>query len=695
MKKKTLYKALLLAAVPAVMLSSCDYLDVVPNETVDENDVMKDAAAVRDYLYSCYDKVQVLPNKYTSFESATDEFLCPEGWEEDRARLQWNQINATNAPGYWNDFYYNIGQCYHFLRDIEQYAPEGFDERVKKRYIAEANFLIAFYHMRLLNAFGPIPLIREFQSANLSTDEFPGRSPYDECVQFIVDKINEAIPDLPDNTSADEWCRATKTIAKSIKSRLLLYAASPMWNGSFPFVGWTNKDGSALVNSTSDKGKWQTALDAALDAIQTAEGQGFRLLTREDGEKIAENLASDIDTKELEERGLTTKAQALYCWVPGVVNDPADPKYDEDFFKTIVALRYLHNTTPKDGNPEIIWAVWWDMNTRQYACLPRNIAKKAGESAYGQGWMAESPTLYSVEHFLTKDGTLPDFDPKFSKDDSWRLASAGIPNEEKQYTPFVGGDKQTFTVRHEDVININANREPRFYASFSFDGDMMFSRVRGGEPLWINVKSHNVDGKGDGEEKNGEKVNGGQGFFSDSRDYLSCGYITKKWNSPNEFYNTQSGQASWDSDRPMTIIRLAELYLNAAECYAELGQTDKAIEYVNKIRERAYVRNLTADDLTKQSIVEWVRTERFIELWGEGLRYYDLRRWLIAPERLNKNAYEGLYSREQEISFEKFNQRTKMSIFNGKLQWDDRMYLMPVPSDDVYANPQMVQAPKY
>ena len=702
MKKITLYKALLIAAAPAMMLSSCDYLDVQPNEKVDEDDVMKDANAVRDYLYSCYDKTSAtneLPCDYHSFEAATDEFICPAAWEENRAFMQWNQMTATEHTSfYWNDFYYNIGQCYHFLLDIDRYAPAGFSEETKKAYKAEANFLIAFYHMRLLNAYGPIPLIKEYQSANQTTDQFPGRSPYDECVKFIVDKFDEAIQDLPETRDTREWGRATKTIARAMKSRLLLYAASPMWNGSFPFVGWTNKDGSALVNNTEDRSKWQTALDAALEAIQNAEAQGFHLLTSDEGVAIAELLAPDVDEEELESKGLTSKAQAYYCWVPGVVNDPADPNYDEEFFKTILALRYVHNTTPNQGNKEIIWATYGQENAsswmRRQACLPRNIGRTPNkdDKKTANGWMAESPTLYSVEHFLTKDGTLPDFDPKFGKDDSWKFASANIPNEEKQYTPYEGGDKKTFEIRHTDIININVNREPRFYASFSFDGDMMFSRIRGGEPLWLNIKSENEDGKGDGDGSEG-----GQGVNADSRDYCVCGYFTKKWNFPHEYYNTESGTDSWGGDRIMTLLRIAELYLNAAECYAELGQTDKALEYVNKIRRRAYVRDLTSADLANMSIVDWVRNERFIELWGEGLRYYDLRRWLIAPERLSTSAYEGLCAKYETmpIPFEVFNKRTKVSIFNGKLQWDDRMYLMAVPSVDVYANPQMVQAPKY
>ena len=132
-----------------------------------------------------------------------------------------------------------------------------------------------------------------------------------------------------------------------------------------------------------------------------------------------------------------------------------------------------------------------------------------------------------------------------------------------------------------------------------------------------------------------------------------------------------------------------------AECYAELGEVNNALQYLNPIRRRAGVPELTEADVTSEmSIVDWVRNERFIELWGEGHRYYDVRRWMTAPELLKAGAREGLNVEGAGMNptFEELNQRT---VINQQFQWDNRMYLWPIASSEVYSNPQLIQSPGY
>lgn len=91
------------------------------------------------------------------------------------------------------------------------------------------------------------------------------------------------------------------------------------------------------------------------------------------------------------------------------------------------------------------------------------------------------------------------------------------------------------------------------------------------------------------------------------------------------------------------LIRLAELYLNLAECYAELGNTEEALIYLNDVRERAGIKALSQSDITPDMpLIDWIRNERFVELWGEQHRYYDLRRWCLAPEMLKTGTRIGL-----------------------------------------------------
>ena len=92
-------------------------------------------------------------------------------------------------------------------------------------------------------------------------------------------------------------------------------------------------------------------------------------------------------------------------------------------------------------------------------------------------------------------------------------------------------------------------------------------------------------------------------------------------------------------------------------------------------------------------MMDWVRNERFIELWGEGHRYFDLRRWCIAPQYLKAGAREGLNYRVVDPTFEELNQR--VTLTNQPFVWYDRMYFIPVASSEVDSNPQLVQAPGY
>lgn len=116
---------------------------------------------------------------------------------------------------------------------------------------------------------------------------------------------------------------------------------------------------------------------------------------------------------------------------------------------------------------------------------------------------------------------------------------------------------------------------------------------------------------------------------------------------------------------------------------------------MNPIRKRAGVRELTESDVTSDmSMMDWVRNERFIELWGEGHRFYDVRRWMIAPQVLRANVREGLNVQGAGMnpSFSALNQRT---VINQQFQWSNRMYLWPIKSNEIYNNPQLVQAPEY
>lgn len=90
-----------------------------------------------------------------------------------------------------------------------------------------------------------------------------------------------------------------------------------------------------------------------------------------------------------------------------------------------------------------------------------------------------------------------------------------------------------------------------------------------------------------------------------------------------------------------------------------IGNTTEALANLNEIRGRAGLKELTDADLTgDMTLMDWVRNERFVELYEEGFRYYDVRRWMIAPTMLKAGVRYGLNGLAENPSFEEFNQPT-------------------------------------
>lgn len=644
MKKLTIKKIALRAILPLSIFASCDYLDVVPPEQPETKDTMVDATDAVNFINSCYIAVEsCAPFVYSTYEWSADESVDPPLWNGNNQKTAWNLWSSTNAGGYWDGYYNYNGHCHMFLNILAENNPRGATDADKARWKSEAEFLKAYYHSRLLAMYGPIPIVDQRLPQSTMPEDMPGRSHYDYVVDYIVKKLDDAVPNLPAVGNADDWGRATSTAAKAIKGRVLLYAASDLWNGKFPYPDWKNTNyetpgyGKELVSHTYDPQKWQRALEANLDALQYAENEGGRSLV--DMNNLPRTLADIPDP-----------------YIPGV--DTSTPE-GQEFAKRVLMLRSISNSDENDGNKEIIWGVFMQGDNQwiNFATWPKRILQY--NNNWIDGWCAISPTLYSAEHFYTKNGKLPEKDPAFPQKNEW-FTSANL------------SDRQ-------EVIKLNVNREPRFYANLSFDGDDYSPIMCDGSPLRINLRDGNKQGYN-------------PTLFN--RDYTVTGYISKKYTAPEIRISSVTGKDN-RKNYAKPLFRLAELYLNVAECYAALEDNKNAIKYLNPIRKRAGVRELTESDVTSDmSMMDWVRNKRFIELWGEGHRFYDVRRWMIAPQVLRANVREGLNVQGAGMnpSFSALNQRT---VINQQFQWSNRMYLWPIKSNEIYNNPQLVQAPEY
>ena len=100
------------------------------------------------------------------------------------------------------------------------------------------------------------------------------RSPFDECIDYVVECMDKAYELLPYSYQSDKTNRgrATKVTCNAVKAQALLLAASPQWNGNSEYYSLLrDNDGNPLVAGSYDEDKWKKAAGAAKAVIDLAE----------------------------------------------------------------------------------------------------------------------------------------------------------------------------------------------------------------------------------------------------------------------------------------------------------------------------------------------------------------------------------------------------------------------------------------
>lgn len=636
---KTIFN-LIKVAIPAFCLVSCNYLDVVPPETEDLPDIVKDEPACLRFALSNYEGCWY-HYYWNRFDCSTDEFVYPQIYNRDDQKVAWNQLDpASGKLDDWSRMYQDLGQIHLFQNLLSKYRPSDVKDDEYNRWMGEMKFLQAYYHFLLLEDYGPIPISNQWFSENTVASELPGRSHFDCCVDSIVDWCDQAAKILPATVDINETGRATSIACKALKARVLVYAASPLWNGSFPYTTWENKNyetpgyGKELVSHTYKPEKWTRALAACLDVLKSAIAEGNRKLF-------------DVTTSE-------------QIRIQENVSLPTIAGVSDEFKQHVMQMRYLATTNENQGNHELIFGTYYPTMDQYDMKMPHAITTLTSTGALIGRWSGYSPTLYSVEEFNTRNGYLPSQDPNFTAESDW-FKSAGITGR-------------------TDVINLCANREPRFYAWLGYDGGEYSGKIANGKPLIVDMKNGTTK----------------QGYNPTlyPRDNSCTGFLGKKCIWPNLILQSSNNAVANANYVHAPIFRLAECYLNLAECYAATGDVPNTLANLNVVRERAGLPDLAATDVTSSmTIMDWVRHERFCELFDEHHRYYDVRRWMIAPAQLKAGARKGLnVLAKVNPTFEEFNVPTEV---DQPFQWNDRLYILPVKTSEVYSNPQLIQAPGY
>lgn len=629
------FKYIISSIFLVLSLLSCDYLDIVPTETANDKDAFKDAEAARRYLYSCYSYLPDPRSGTSSIDFFTADEVVTAFEHETFANFPKGNYTASNPViSYWNTLFQGIRQCYLLIGNIDEVPL--MNDNDKQEYKAEATFLIAYYHYLLVKNYGPTILIKESFAIDTSVEDYPARSPYDECVQWVADKFDEAIAlGLPNEQEETSFGRATKPAALAIKARMLLYAASPQFNGGSVYYSdpeaddisgalaqLKNADGIPLMNTTYDASKWQKAADATLDAINAAEDAGIRLYQSGDA---SSTLAEPSNTVE----------------------------------------RTVRMTLTDRNTPELIWA---DTRTEGYYSLQRKSTPY--NATNGGSWNGISPTLTMVKSFYTKNGLPIDEDPNYDYGNAFNYS------EQKDLSHGYG-----------TTLNLNMNREPRFYAWIAYQN--------GYYELYAYTNDQGVTEDNRNKMLVGFRKNDNSGVQSRTNNYSPSGYLNKKGVHPS-FSRATGGSII---NYPWPVIRLGELYLNYAEALIEVGGASNlatAKEYIDKIRTRAGIPTVEEAwssigvTLDQSKMRQIVRQERTIELYLENQRFWDVRRWLLGTKYFNVKAQGMDYTQSTDAGFFNVVDVNFTRVFRAP-----QHYLMPIPIGDIEKNQFLVQNPGY
>ncbi|MEO5910969.1 MAG: RagB/SusD family nutrient uptake outer membrane protein [Pelobium sp.] len=286
-------------------------------------------------------------------------------------------------------------------------------------------------------------------------------------------------------------------------------------------------------------------------------------------------------------------------------------------------------------NQEIIFARNFEANGWEHHMAPRQVG----------GWNGGGVTQEMVDAYRMSNGMQID-------ESGSGYVEEGFSAQAGKYTP-------------KGIWNMWTNREPRFYASVTYNG-----------ANWIwsaqNIKIQ-LYGKG-------------ASGFAGSHDHTNTGYLLHRFVSPTSDVQNWNGSPQHDIH-----FRLGEIYLNYAEALNEVSPGNADItKYVNLIRERGGIPNLPIG-LGQSEMRELIRRERRVELAFESHRVWDTRRWKIAEQtdggpKTGMNIGEG--TSFTDLSF------YKRTVFETRV-FQKKHYLWPIPQGEIERNKELVQNPDW
>ena len=615
----------LVFAVVAISQTSCneDFLNTQPLDKISSEATWADGPLSEAFVFNVYSFLG-----YGGFEEEALAAITDEAMFTHAGRGLNVHTEGTASPSNggnnrvmprWDELYLAIRQANIAIQELPTATFSG--DVLKERLLGESYFLRAFYYHQLMRFWGGVPLID--RPYGLDEDYSIARGTLEETVNFIVSDLDQATSLLAGKGRTPG--RASDVAAMALKARVLLYAASDLFDGptatskSSAHQSYSNLE---LVAYTSgDRGaRWQAAKTAAKAVLDATSGYKLDL----------------TEPASLDEGKMNYISIAM-----GGGSAAADPAGAEDliFERTHTDLFTQESNWPLGG-------IHFGVNN--------------GPNGY-HNWAGNTPIQQLVDDYEMMDGSRFDWN-----------------NPDHVADPF-------------------ANRDPRFYATVLYDGADWKPRpsdVAGLEPFDQIQSGAYDDGAGgivngiDTRESPIENWNGSRTHY----------YVRKFI----DFDPALSDDLSSAQVIPWPFIRYTEMVLNYVEASIQTGDEDEARAWMNRIRYRAGMPAITE---TGPDLLTRYINERRIELAYEEQRYFDARRWMIAPTTLGRgikvievkgNLKPGMSALVPYRHDKTVYDYVYTSVDNTEVEvrtWTDHMYFRPIDRSEILRNELLIQNP--
>ena len=624
-------------------LSACDsYFDIDFQDQANLQEIFSKKNTTESYLAHLY---SYLPHDEDTHNGTG--YVIPRSDEGLFGFLGYGPFNKLRSGDYntaatgdvvqynvWKRMYVAIRQCTVFMDNVDLDREDT--PTAKAAMKAEARFLRAYYYFCLFRQYGPVIVWGDALAPESAEGEKLDRNTVDENVDFIVSELDKAAQDLPyeikEIGANDSWTgRATKGAAMALKARVLLYAASPLYNGQDGgrltgiFSAKTNIDGKQIF-AAYDAAKWEKAAQAAKDVIDL---NRYSLCSSTAGSTDLQKAASAYQNVFFDQ----WNSETIWGWWHLGIG------HSNGGFATWIGATgsFMYCTIP--DFPEV---------TTRYRPLQAYTPSLKMVDAYPMAESGRYPVIGYQKSGRFNDLSKPLVDP---------LSGYSATGWEENYTQPLDADWAPAFKAHKSTVG----RDARYYSSIVPNGYYWPSdKIK---KRWTSYKSSSAT----------VPV---QKLESAALNWV--GYACRRWYKANTAFAT--GADFTGAQRYVyPAFRLAEIYLSYAEACNEKADrdVDEAITYLDKVRSRSGLNSIrdayseinfnNADATTTIAGVtktnkEWLRwfilQERWCEFGMEAMRHYDMCRWLraedeypAAPWTLNmaSETYEGVYERVNNV----------------------------------------------